>query len=284
MDPLDTPTGTDDQTENGRTVEDSRSPQRPGVPCSDFQAVLLAIVDQRCEAGSTQRKHIRHSCKIKHLHCAVFVHVDVIAHLNADRLHMPAQANILADWRQGRLRDVSSFGRGSLPSTLCSWCDITGRVGQTGVCWDSRAQTNHERTEAEKGKDDKTARNAVERGKRSDQELKNEKRGGKIDDRRGERERGLLTISYMPTAPFSIQKQSARVQLQSSSSPSSASSHACLHALRPTFYWRLYGVPRGQRDRGGGASHAGQAKPSQAMSTYLPMNSYSQTFPSRGET
>lgn len=38
--------------------------------------------------------------------------------------------------------------------------------------------------------DDKTVRNAVERGKRSDQELKNEKRGEKIDDRRGER--GLL--------------------------------------------------------------------------------------------
>lgn len=67
------------------------------------------------------------------------------------------------------------------------------------MCSDSRVQTELRRTEAEKGRvrqrksvvaerglsdsfpwqDDKTVRNAAERGKRSDQELKNEKRGQK---------------------------------------------------------------------------------------------------------
>lgn len=37
------PTGTDDQTENGRTVEDSRSPQRPAVPFSESQAVFVLL-------------------------------------------------------------------------------------------------------------------------------------------------------------------------------------------------------------------------------------------------
>ncbi len=66
---------------------------------------------------------------------------------------------------------------------------------------------NYKRTEAKKGRarqrksvvaerglsdsfpwqDDKTVRNAVERGKRSDQELKNEKKGKKRRQTRGER-------------------------------------------------------------------------------------------------
>lgn len=38
--------------------------------------------------------------------------------------------------------------------------------------------------------DDKTVRNAAARGKRSDQELKNEKEGKGMDDRRGGKEAG----------------------------------------------------------------------------------------------
>lgn len=43
MGPVDTPTGTDDQTENRRPVEDSGGPQRPAVPRSE--SVRLAIVE-----------------------------------------------------------------------------------------------------------------------------------------------------------------------------------------------------------------------------------------------
>lgn len=61
--------------------------------------------------------------------------------------------------------------------------------------------------------DDKTVRNAAERGKRSDQELKNEKERKEIDDRRGERGlpnkpgwQGLPLIHFpFPTLlPFSV--------------------------------------------------------------------------------
>lgn len=101
--------------------------------------------------------------------------------------------------QQKRSVDASKHDLRSRPDRPMTH-DIIGHVGQGEVRWDSRTQAElqvdrgrekgrvrqRKSVVAERGpsdllpwQDDKTVRNAVERGKRSDQELKNKKRGEK---------------------------------------------------------------------------------------------------------
>lgn len=114
-------------------------------------------------------------------------------------------------------------GRTWAPSTLrsppnipCSCCDTADALGHAGVCESGRVRRpNSEHSEPEDGKvgqkksvaaerglsdslpwqDDKTVWNVAEKGKRSDQELQEEKRGGSMGGRRQTRPSGLAMMA-----------------------------------------------------------------------------------------